>query len=63
MTAIELSTDQLADSFVGELFQRKVLVIHTVNSHTTVRVCPPLVITSGQVDQALEAMDSALRSL
>lgn len=63
MTAIELSTDALADAFVGKLFERQVLVIHTVNSHTTVRVCPPLVITASQVDQVLSAMDASLLAL
>ncbi len=63
MTAIELSTDELADAFVGGLFERRILVIHTVNSHTTVRVCPPLVISEQQVDRVLTAMNDTLKTL
>jgi 4-aminobutyrate aminotransferase-like enzyme len=39
------------------------VVCWTVNSGTTVRVSPPLVITQNQVGQALDIFEKALNAL
>jgi len=63
LTAIELQREEDTAEFVGKVNELGAVVCWTVNSGTTVRVSPPLVITAEQVAQALEIFDQALKWL
>jgi len=63
LTAIELQREEDTPEFVGKVNELGAVVCWTVNSGTTVRVSPPLVITQEQVGQALDIFDQALKWL
>lgn len=62
LTAIEMHREEDTPLFVGKVNELGAVVCWTVNSGTTVRVSPPLIITKEQVAQALEIFDKALKS-
>ncbi|HEC35900.1 MAG TPA: aspartate aminotransferase family protein [Anaerolineae bacterium] len=63
LTAIELHRLEDTAAFVAKVRELGAVVCWTVNSGTTVRVSPPLVITKEQVGQALDIFDRALTAL
>jgi acetylornithine/succinyldiaminopimelate/putrescine aminotransferase len=63
LTAIEMQREEDTPDFVAKVNELGAVVCWTVNSGTTVRVSPPLVITQDQVGQALEIFGKALQSL
>jgi len=63
LTALELQHEEDTPPFVGKVNDLGAVVCWTVNSGTTVRVSPPLVISQAQVGQALEIFEQALKSL
>ena len=63
LTAIEMQREEDTAAFVGKVNELGAIVCWTVNSGTTVRVSPPLVITQEQVGQALDIFDRALKAL
>jgi acetylornithine/succinyldiaminopimelate/putrescine aminotransferase len=63
LTAIEMLREEDTPPFVGKVNELGAVVCWTVNSGTTVRVSPPLVITREQVAQALDIFDQALEAL
>jgi putrescine aminotransferase len=63
LTAIEMQREEDTPPFVGKVNELGAVVCWTVNSGTTVRVSPPLVISKEQVAQALDIFDQALASL
>jgi len=63
LTAIEMHEPEQTAAFASKVNELGAVVCWTVNSGTTVRVSPPLVITSEQVDQALDIFDRALKAL
>jgi putrescine aminotransferase len=63
LTALEMQQEQDTPAFVGKVNDLGAVVCWTVNSGTTVRVSPPLVITHEQVGRALDIFDQALKSI
>lgn len=63
LTAIEMQREEDTPDFVAKVNELGAVVCWTVNSGTTVRVSPPLVITQDQVGQALDIFGRALKSL
>lgn len=63
LTAIEFHRPEDTAAFVTEVKELGAVVCWTVNSGTTARVSPPLVITKEQVEQALDIFDKALASM
>jgi putrescine aminotransferase len=59
MTALEFTTNAGGVAWGCALLRRRVIVSGTMIAATVVRVCPPLVITPGEVQWALEAMEAA----
>ncbi len=52
---------QLANNLMEECFRRGLLILTCGAS--TVRFCPPLVITEAQIDKALTIFEEALQAL
>ncbi len=44
----------------AEALQRGVIVFYSLNNPSTFRIAPPLIITRGQIDQAIAALDGAI---
>jgi len=63
LTALELLSEEDTPQFVGKVNELGAIVCWTVNSGTTVRVSPPLIISKEQVLKALDIFDKALKSL
>jgi putrescine aminotransferase len=63
LTAIEMHQAEKTAAFVGKVNELGAVVCWTVNSGTTVRVSPPLVITAEQVSRALAIFDKSLAAL
>ena len=60
MLAVEFMTNEYGVLWSKRLLDRHVLVSGTLISATSVRVCPPLVITEQECTYALQKMKSAL---
>lgn len=63
LTAMDFHRPEDTAAFVGKVNELGAVVCWTVNSGTTVRVSPPLVITKEQVARALDIFDRALAAL
>ncbi len=63
LTALEMQQEKDTPAFVGKVNELGAVVCWTVNSGTTVRVSPPLVITQEQVGRALDIFGQALKAL
>ncbi len=63
LTAIEFHRPEDTAEFVTKVNERGAVVCWTVNSGTTIRVSPPLVITKEQVGQALDILGKALAAM
>lgn len=63
LTALELLNEEDTPPFVGKVNELGAVVCWTVNSGTTVRVSPPLIISKEQVTKALDIFEKALKSL
>ncbi len=63
LTAMEMQREEDTPTFVGKVNELGAVVCWTVNSGTTVRVSPPLVISREQVVQALDIFGQALKAL
>ncbi|MBN1318763.1 MAG: aspartate aminotransferase family protein [Anaerolineales bacterium] len=63
LTAIEMHRPEDTAAFANKVNELGAIVCWTVNSGTTVRVSPPLVITQDQVGQALDIFGRALKAL
>ena len=59
MMALEVAAPGVAGMVMAGLFQRHVLVAHTLNNERVLRLLPPLVVTDGEMDTALSAFDAA----
>ena len=60
LTAIEMHKPETTAAFVGKVKELGAIVCWTVNSGTTVRVSPGLVISAEQVMRALDIFDKSL---
>jgi len=63
LIGIEMRHEQLAGDLVLELLDRHVLVNHSLNAHTVVRLTPPAIMTSLQICWLLEAFADAAKAL
>jgi len=63
LTALEMQREEDTPAFVGKVNELGAVVCWTVNSGTTVRVSPPLIINREQVAQALDIFGQALKAL
>lgn len=63
LTAIEMHRPEDTAAFAAKVNELGAIVCWTVNSGTTVRVSPPLIINQAQVNQALGIFDKALHAL
>lgn len=60
LIGLELANESLTQAFVGEAHKRGVILGWTIHASTTVRIAPPLVISSEEVQRALEVIEAAL---
>jgi putrescine aminotransferase len=63
LAALEMQREEDTPPFVGKVNELGAVVCWTVNSGTTVRVSPPLVITREQVGRALDIFAQALKAI
>jgi putrescine aminotransferase len=63
LIGIECAAAGLAGELLIELVSQKVLVNHSLNSSTVLRLTPPAVITPAEVDHLVTAIDAALRAV
>ena len=63
LTALEFHQPEQTEAFVAKVKELGAIVCWTVNSGTTVRVSPPLVINQAQVAQALDIFGTAVAKL
>ncbi|CAN5677468.1 aspartate aminotransferase family protein [soil metagenome] len=60
MIGLEFRMDEVGELVVAQLLKRGVCVAYALNNPRILRFEPPLIITEAQVDEAVEAVDSAL---
>jgi putrescine aminotransferase len=60
MIGIEGVTAGVGGALMAAMFQRHVLVIHTLNNEKVIRLLPPLVIEPAQLEQAWEALEASV---
>jgi putrescine aminotransferase len=60
LIGVEISYAARGESIARRLFERNVLVAHTLNKPEVIRIEPPLVITTELVDRALAAFGESL---
>lgn len=63
LIGVELRDAHTAGAFVMELHDRGVLVNHSLNAHTVIRLTPPAVLTRSDVDWLFTAFDAAATTL
>lgn len=63
MLGVEFTSNALGVAWSRDLLARRVLVSGTLISATTVRVCPPLVVSTEDVDLALARMRAACEAV
>lgn len=63
LIGIEMEAEHLAADLMLELLERHVLVSHSLNAHTVVRVTPPATIDEAAADWLLGAVDESLHVL
>lgn len=63
LTALEFQTEEFTAAFAAKVKELGAIVCWTVNSGTTTRVSPPLVITREEVDRALDIFARAIAHL
>jgi len=56
LIGMEFTADDVAGDFMLELIHRKVLVSHSLNSNSVVRLTPPAILTDLQVEWLLDAI-------
>lgn len=59
MVGVEFMSNAIGIAWSRTLFRRRILVSGTLVSATTIRVCPPLVISETEIAYALSEMESA----
>lgn len=60
MIGLEFSMDEVGELVVAQLLKRGVCVAYTLNNPRILRIEPPLIISTEQMQFALEALDGAL---
>ncbi|NBU65618.1 MAG: aminotransferase class III-fold pyridoxal phosphate-dependent enzyme [Chloroflexia bacterium] len=54
------SRKQLADEIMAEAFHRGMLILTC--GYSTIRFCPPLVLTKSEADEALERFEATIQA-
>lgn len=60
LIALEFIDETYSGEFLFGMIQRKVLVSHSLNAHTTVRLTPSLCLSNDDITYLLEAIESSL---
>ena len=63
LLGVEFTDPGLAGALVLDLLERGVLVNHSLNAHSVVRLTPPAVLTDAETDRLLEEMAGAAKTL
>ena len=61
LVGLELETPSLARSFVSFCFEEGLLLTSTLHAEATIRLAPPLTVTTSEITHALAIMEEALR--
>ena len=60
MIGLEVPHPGVGGAIMAELFQRHILAVYTLNNERVIRLIPPLVITQGQLQEVLTALEKTL---
>lgn len=60
---VELAGPGLAGEMLGELLERRVIVNHSLNAHSVLRLTPPAILTTAEIDHLVTAFDESFRVL
>jgi len=60
LIGLELADQALTERFVENAYQRGVIMGWTINAQAVVRLAPPLVITQGQIEEALQILEDSV---
>ena len=60
LIGLDFATPEATQRFVQRCFAGGVVLGWTLHEDTVVRLAPPLIISSGQIDQAITVMQQAL---
>jgi putrescine aminotransferase len=60
MIGLEVPHPGVGGAIMAELFQRHILAVYTLNNERVIRLIPPLVITQGQLQEVLTALERTL---
>jgi len=63
LIGLEFTSEEVRVAVQNELFHRGVLVAGTMNSHRTIRIEPPLIITESQINFMIETLEGILHEL
>ncbi len=58
---LECQTAEMGTRLADELFERDVLVAQTINNPSVIRIQPPLIISTAQLDEVLCALREAVK--
>jgi acetylornithine/succinyldiaminopimelate/putrescine aminotransferase len=59
MIGLEFTSQAVTERFVGEAYQRGVIMGWTINAEAVVRLAPPLVISEAEIDRALDILEAS----
>jgi acetylornithine/succinyldiaminopimelate/putrescine aminotransferase len=60
LIGLELADQAVTERFVENAYQRGVIMGWTINAQAVVRLAPPLVITQGQIEEALQILEDSV---
>jgi 4-aminobutyrate aminotransferase-like enzyme len=60
LIGLELANQQVTERFVDHAYERGVIMGWTINAEAVVRLAPPLVITQGQIEEALQILEESV---
>jgi len=63
LIGMEFPTDEIGFKLAKDLFDQRVLVGGTLNNARVIRIEPPAVISSEQIDNVMEALEKTLAKL
>lgn len=63
LIGIEGTHPGIGGALMADLFERHVLVIHTLNNERVIRLLPPLVISQDELRRAVDAVGEAVRAV
>lgn len=63
LIALEFTDEAYSGEFLFGMIQQKVLVSHSLNAHATVRLTPPLCLSTDDITYLLEAIETSLMDI